>query len=394
MGSNLPPAILAATDDLSELPRQPRGAPRDEAAYRPIRPDPFQAYQPQYPDERPLRGPPQQQGYPDERPHPRGPPQYTDDRRGPRDRVPYPNDRPRDPNGRWQGQQRGFDQLQGYSDVPQDNALAAMFPPQPRMPLLQNWFGNRGAQPPQQPNYPQQQAKPPQQQQQYPFMQPPKQPYQQAPKQQQLQQPFPGQQNPFQQQQPPKPNNPFMNLFQPKAPQPQMPPFTNIMQQNQPNVKQPDYLKRTPPAPNPFLNNPQQSPLVNLRTELAFDSANKRLVFKSLHERVNVLMYTSVRINKTLLSMTDIMIECMKRLDPRTVAKELDDIIELLRSISGKDTTVTTKVVERVQAQNADFLKKMQLQHKKSLADIEKELSTVFKTTQLNYTENLANKAL
>jgi len=391
MGSNLPPAILAATDDLSELPRQPRGAPRDEAAYRPVRPDPFQAYQPQYADERPPRGPPQQQGYPDERP-PRGPPQqqqgYPDDRRGPRDRMPYPNDRPRDPNGRWQ--QRGFDQQQGYPDVPHDNALAAMFPPQqqpqqPRVPFLQNWFGNRGAQPPQQPNYPQQQAKPPQQ---YPFMQPPKQ--------QQLQQqpPFPGQQkmqtpyNPFQQQ--PKPNNnPFMNLFQPKAPQPLLPPY---MQQQ--NVKQPDYLKRQPPAPNPFLNNPQQSPLANLRTELAFDSANKRLVFKSLHERVNVLMYTSVRINKTLLSMTDIMIECMKRLDPRTVAKELDDIIELLRSISGKDTTVTTKVVERVQAQNADFLKKMQTQHKKSLADIEKELATVFKTTQLNYTENLANKAL
>ena len=39
-------------------------------------------------------------------------------------------------------------------------------------------------------------------------------------------------------------------------------------------------------------------------------------------------------------------------------------------------------------------LQRQEEQHKKSLADIEKELSTVFKTTQLNYTENLANKAL
>ena len=160
------------------------------------------------------------------------------------------------------------------------------------------------------------------------------------------------------------------------------------------DVPQPGYLRRLPAQPI-VIAGPKGggSPIDNLKYVLANDSANKRVAFKAVYDRIAVLMYTSIRINKTLLAMTELMIESMKRLDPKAVARNFEDIMSIMKQVpsSGRGPAA---VLEQLQKQNVEFLRRMENNNKKALADVERELQNVFQSQEREQKERTAANSI
>lgn len=160
--------------------------------------------------------------------------------------------------------------------------------------------------------------------------------------------------------------------------QPQQGMFDKWAAANQPQeVKQPSYARRPNPVIAPSPQKQGGDPIAALKADLAMDNANKRLVFKSVHDRINIMLYTSLRINRTLLALTSLMIESIRQLDPRVVGRQLDEIVQLL-SVVGRGSGAPEAVVQKVHSVNAEFLRRLQAHHRESLVQVEKELHVVF----------------
>ena len=155
------------------------------------------------------------------------------------------------------------------------------------------------------------------------------------------------------------------------------------------NVPQPGYLRRTPIQITSSLR-PNQTAIDNLRSDLAIDNINKRLVFKGFKERIDVLMLTSTRINEMLNSMFDLMNECMKLLNPKAVAEENARLIEVLQSLASNSSPVPDKVISQIKKHNTEFLDKLKKLHGVSIKNIERELQGMYASTQVNYKEKIA----
>lgn len=200
-------------------------------------------------------------------------------------------------------------------------------------------------------------------------------------------------------------NNPYYRNFFPEKPknQPQRFPVNNNMPkyQFQQPLMEPDNFQRFPPE---WVQNRQQQPQrfqlqpqaaiprqqnnnnwqqqlkagpQNLQSVLAEDSANKRIAFQRLYDRINELTLSSVRINQTLLKLTTIMIDTLTGMDMTGVANQTEQIVNTIRTIMANGST-TPKVLNQIEGNNTKLLQDLQRHHAKSIQEIEASMQKIF----------------
>lgn len=110
---------------------------------------------------------------------------------------------------------------------------------------------------------------------------------------------------------------------------------------------------------------------------LAEESANKRIAFQILYERINQLTMTGVHINQTLLKLTSIMIDTLIGMDMTGVATQTEQIVDSIASITTNDST-TPKVLNQIRATNAKLMQDLQKHHSKSIQEIDASMQQIF----------------